>query len=334
VVQDGRSEDHLIAPAPTWDDWDDAAETVHGISRAMLQAERKPHEEVANRMAEALTGHDLFASAPLRLAFSAARQRAKGVKAENEDSGTRHRRAPCRIRAGPSASAALDRPSEEELAWQRETMVEAVASMAAAARVRGARQIDPAVLDAMRSVPRHRLVPAEAAANAYDNNPLPIGHEQTISQPFIVALMTHLLGPERHHVVLEVGTGSGYQAGMLSRLVRRVYTIEIVPQLAERAAADLAALGYGNIIVRQGDGYAGWPEHAPFDGIIVTAGAERIPEPLLAQLKPGGRMVIPLGSSHDQQLTLVTKSREGRIRREALLPVRFVPFTGGASAPK
>lgn len=232
------------------------------------------------------------------------------------------------------ASAALDRPSVEELAREREAMVAAVANMAAAARAKGARQIDPAVLDAMRSVPRHRLVPAEAAPHAYENNPLPIGHEQTISQPFIVALMTHLLGPERDHVVLEVGTGSGYQAAILSRLVRQVYTIEIVPQLAERAAADLAGLGYDNIIVRQGDGYAGWPEHAPFDGIIVTAGAERIPEPLLAQLKPGGRMVIPLGPFHDQQLTLVTKSGEGRIRREALLPVRFVPFTGEASALK
>jgi protein-L-isoaspartate(D-aspartate) O-methyltransferase len=127
--------------------------------------------------------------------------------------------------------------------------------------------------------------------------------------------------------VLEVGTGSGYQAAILSRLVRRVYSIEIVPQLAARAADRLDELGYANVIVRQGDGYAGWPEHAPFDGIIVTAGAERIPAPLLAQLRPGGRMVIPLGPSDDQQLVLVTKSRAGRISREVLLPVRFVPFT-------
>ena len=225
------------------------------------------------------------------------------------------------------AGAAPDRPSEARFAAQRERMVEAVASIAAGAGVRGVRQIDPAVLDAMRSVPRHRLVPAEDEADAYDNAPLPIGHGQTISQPLIVALMTHLLAPQPDHVVLEVGTGSGYQAAILSRLVRQVFSIEIVPQLAERAADRLNALGYRNVIVRQGDGYGGWPEHAPFDGIIVTAGAERIPAPLLAQLKPGGRMVIPLGPPDDQQLVLVTKGMEGRIRQEALLPVRFVPFT-------
>jgi protein-L-isoaspartate(D-aspartate) O-methyltransferase len=225
------------------------------------------------------------------------------------------------------AGAAPDHLSEARFAAQRERMVETVASMAADAGVRGVGRIDRNVLDAMRSVPRHLLVPAEDEADAYDDRPLPIGHGQTISQPLIVALMTHLLAPRPDHVVLEVGTGSGYQAAILSRLVRRVYSIEIVPQLAERAADRLNALGYANVVVRQGDGYAGWPEHAPFDGIIVTAGAERIPAPLLAQLKPGGRMVIPLGPSNDQQLVLVTKSREGRIRREALLPVRFVPFT-------
>lgn len=225
------------------------------------------------------------------------------------------------------AGAAPDRPSEARFAAQRERMVETIDSMAAGAGVRGVRRIDRDVLDAMRSVPRHRLVPAGYEADAYENRPLPIGHDQTISQPFIVALMTHLLAPRPDHVVLEVGTGSGYQAAILSRLVRRVYSIEIVPQLAERAADRLDELGYANIVVRQGDGYGGWPEHAPFDGIIVTAGAERIPAPLLVQLKPGGRMVIPLGPSHDQQLVLVTKSREGRISREVLLPVRFVPFT-------
>ncbi|WP_129791916.1 protein-L-isoaspartate(D-aspartate) O-methyltransferase [Sphingosinicella sp. CPCC 101087] len=228
--------------------------------------------------------------------------------------------------AAPDCSS-QERSSEARFAAERERMVESVASMAAGAGVRDARQIDRAVLDAMRSVPRHRLVPAGSEAEAYDNRPLPIGQGQTISQPFIVALMTHLLAPRPDHVVLEVGTGSGYQAAILSRLVGRVYSIEIVPELAERAAERLDALGYDNIVVRQGDGYAGWPEHAPFDGIIVTAGAERIPEPLIAQLKPGGRMVIPLGPSHDQQLVLVTKSEAGRIQREAVLPVRFVPFT-------
>ena len=206
-------------------------------------------------------------------------------------------------------------------------MVATVAGIAARAQVKGASRIDPRVLAAMRAVPRHRLVPTDEAAGAYDNRPLPIGHDQTISQPFIVALMTHLLAPQPGHIVLEVGTGSGYQAAILSRLVRRVYTIEIVPQLAERAAGQLKALGYANVLVRQGDGYAGWPEHAPFDGIVVTAGAERIPAPLLAQLRPGGRMVIPLGPAADQQLVLVTKDKEGRTRQEALLPVRFVPFT-------
>lgn len=232
------------------------------------------------------------------------------------------------------AFASRERPSEVELARQREAMVENVAGMAAGIPVMGLRQIDAAVLDAMRAVPRHRLVPAEEVANAYMNRPLPIGHEQTISQPFIVALMTHLLAPERDHAVLEVGTGSGYQAAILSRLVRQVYTIEIVPQLAERAARQLHELGYANIVVRQGDGYAGWPQQAPFDGIIVTAGAERVPAPLLDQLKPGGRMVIPLGPSNDQQLTLVTKSKKGRVRREVLLPVRFVPFTREAPEPE
>lgn len=225
------------------------------------------------------------------------------------------------------SAAAADRPSEARLIAEREAMVATVAGIAARAQVKGASRIDPRVLAAMRAVPRHRLVPTDEAAGAYDNRPLPIGHDQTISQPFIVALMTHLLAPQPGHIVLEVGTGSGYQAAILSRLVRRVYTIEIVPQLAERAAGQLKALGYANVLVRQGDGYAGWPEHAPFDGIVVTAGAERIPAPLLAQLRPGGRMVIPLGPAADQQLVLVTKDKEGRTRQEALLPVRFVPFT-------
>lgn len=230
------------------------------------------------------------------------------------------------------SGAVADRPSEARLAAEREAMVATVANMATGARVKGVSEIDRSVLDAMRAVPRHHLVPVEEEANAYDNRPLPIGHDQTISQPFIVALMTHLLAPRPNHVVLEVGTGSGYQAAILSRLVRQVYTIEIVPQLAARAAEELDELGYDNIMVRQGDGYAGWPEHAPFDGIIVTAGAERVPGPLIAQLKPGGRMVIPLGPSNDQQLVLVTKGKEGRISQEVLLPVRFVPFTRESGA--
>lgn len=223
--------------------------------------------------------------------------------------------------------AAPEDRSAAAIAAKRERMVETIAAMAAAADVPGVRQINPAVLAAMRTVPRHRLVPLEQAGDAYDNRPLPIGHDQTISQPYIVALMTHLLAPRPEHVVLEVGTGSGYQAAVLSRLVRRVYTIEIVAPLARTAAARLAALGYRNVVVHHGDGYAGWPKHAPFDSIIVTAGAEKVPAPLLAQLKRGGRMVIPLGPSGDQQLVLVSKRKDGRIIREVLLPVRFVPFT-------
>ena len=186
---------------------------------------------------------------------------------------------------------------------------------------------DPRVLKAMGAVPRHLFVPPGLRGEAYNDYPLSIGEGQTISQPSLVALMTHLLRPKPGDVILEVGTGSGYQAAILSSLVARVYSIEIVEPLAREANGRLEDLGYSNVTVRQGDGYAGWPAYAPFDGIIVTAGAERIPAPLLAQLKPGGRMVIPLGPSDDQQLVLVAKGSEGRVSQEVLLPVRFVPFT-------
>jgi len=214
-----------------------------------------------------------------------------------------------------------------ERARERELMVLTVANMAETAGP-ASRRLDPAVLRAMREVPRHLFVPAEARPLAYQNRPLPIGHGQTISQPYIVALMTHLLKPEPGHEVLEVGTGSGYQAAILSRLVRRVHTIEIVEPLAGRARSLLGELGYANVEVRHGDGYAGWPERAPFDRIIVTAGADHIPGPLLDQLRPGGRMVIPLGGGPDSlELTLVDKDASGRVRKRALLPVRFVPLT-------
>jgi len=177
-------------------------------------------------------------------------------------------------------------------------------------------------------VPRHLFVPEEARAFAYESRPLPIGHGQTISQPYVVALMTQLLKPGPGDRVLEVGTGSGYQAAILSRLVGRVHSIEIVEPLAARAATRLSALGYDNVEIRSGDGYAGWPERAPFDRIIVTAGANHIPRPLLDQLRPGGRMVIPLGRRPDTlELTLVDKDLKGRVRKRALLPVRFVPLT-------
>jgi protein-L-isoaspartate(D-aspartate) O-methyltransferase len=165
-------------------------------------------------------------------------------------------------------------------------------------------------------------------SHAYRNTPLPIGYEQTISQPYIVALMTDLLDVRPEHVVLEVGTGSGYQAAVLGELVRQVYTIEIVVPLAEQAKRQLAELGYGNVSVRAGDGYLGWPEHGPFDRIIVTAGASHVPQPLIEQLKPGGRMVIPVGRSINRlDLTVVEKGKNGKLKRRRILPVAFVPLT-------
>ncbi|HEY0445687.1 MAG TPA: protein-L-isoaspartate(D-aspartate) O-methyltransferase [Allosphingosinicella sp.] len=219
-------------------------------------------------------------------------------------------------------------PVEHERSAERELMVLTVKNLAATAGVRPARQIDAKVTEAMRQVPRHLLVPEAVRAEAYDNTALPIGHGATISQPFIVALMTDVLDVRSTDRVLEVGTGSGYQAAILSRLAGRVYSIEIVAPLAERAARQLAELGYGNVTVRSGDGYAGWPEHAPFDRIIVTAGADHVPQPLIDQLRPGGRMVIPVGRNPDSlQLTLVTKNAQGRVRTRRLLPVSFVPLT-------
>jgi protein-L-isoaspartate(D-aspartate) O-methyltransferase len=192
---------------------------------------------------------------------------------------------------------------------------------------------NPAVLDAMRKVPRHRFVPAKLANQAYDDNPLPIGHDQTISQPYIVALMTEALRPRPTDRVLEIGTGSGYQAAVLAELVDEVYTIEIVAPLAQRAGDVLRDLGHDNVHVRAGDGYAGWPEQAPFDKIIITAAPPRVPQPLLDQLAPGGLLVVPEG---DRVQTLVLYSRrlddgpDGKpvIDRRPRLSVRFVPMTG------
>jgi len=188
---------------------------------------------------------------------------------------------------------------------------------------------DPAVVEAMRNVPRHLFVPAGVRDDAYGDYPLPIGHGQTISQPYIVAFMTQLLDLKPGDRVLEIGTGSAYQAAVLSEITPHVFTIEIVKPLAEAAAARLDSLGYKTVRVKQGDGYYGWPEHGPFDAIIVTAAAGHVPPPLTEQLKPGGRMVIPLGGVYDvQQLVLITKDREGTARARSLLPVRFVPMTG------
>lgn len=189
------------------------------------------------------------------------------------------------------------------------------------------------VLAAMGKVPRHELVPADQRALAYEDRPLPIGHDQTISQPYIVALMTEKLAPRSTDRILEIGTGSGYQAAVLAELVKAVYTIEIVEPLAKRAEADLKRLGYTNIFVRAGDGYQGWPEAAPFDAIIVTCAPEQVPQPLVAQLKDGGRIVIPIGPAGNQQLVLLRKQGSG-LEQSAVIPVRFVPMTGKAQTGK
>jgi protein-L-isoaspartate(D-aspartate) O-methyltransferase len=188
---------------------------------------------------------------------------------------------------------------------------------------------DVAVLAAMRGVPRHLFVPASLAPVAYRDGPLSIGHEQTISQPYMVAFMTEALrlrGPEK---VLEIGTGSGYQTAVLAEIARRVFTIEIVPPLAEQAAARLKELGYTNVTARAGDGYQGWPEHAPFDAILVTAAPDHIPRPLLDQLAVDGRIVLPVGKPFAQDLILIRRTAKG-YERSSLLPVAFVPMTGEA----
>jgi protein-L-isoaspartate(D-aspartate) O-methyltransferase len=191
----------------------------------------------------------------------------------------------------------------------------------------GKSDIDPRVLAAMAKVPRHEFVPPDAVSAAYENGPLPIGHGQTISQPYIVALMTDLLRLKPEDVILEVGTGSGYQSAVLSLLVSRVYSIEVVRPLADEAAARLKRLGYRNVETRWGDGYQGWPEHAPYDGIIVTAAAPEVPEPLIDQLKPGGRLIVPVGGRlTGQDLMVVEKDARGKIFRRSVLPVAFVPL--------
>jgi protein-L-isoaspartate(D-aspartate) O-methyltransferase len=230
---------------------------------------------------------------------------------------------------GALALAIAGDPSEQGFARARDQMVLEARNLAATAGLGNVRRLDPKVLEALRAVPRHLFVPASLQSQAYANRPLGIGHEQTISQPYIVALMTDLLDLGKDDVVLEVGTGSGYQAAVLATLVRHVYSIEIVDALARQASETLREGGYANVTVRAGDGYAGWPQHAPFDAIIVTAGAPRIPPRLIEQLKPGGRMVVPVGPpSSTQQLMLVEKRTDGRIRKRSLGPVAFVPLTG------
>jgi protein-L-isoaspartate(D-aspartate) O-methyltransferase len=189
---------------------------------------------------------------------------------------------------------------------------------------------DSLTLAAMRAVPRHEFVPADQQPRAYEDTPLPIGHEQTISQPAVVAFMTQVINPRPGLRVLEVGTGSGYQAAVLAETGARVWTVEIFRALADEARARLQRLGYGGVQVRHGDGYAGWPEVAPFDAIVVTAGADSIPPPLVRQLAPGGRLVMPVGDPWtDQRLVLLQKDASGRVASRDLLPVRFVPLLRG-----
>ena len=227
------------------------------------------------------------------------------------------------IAAGPAAA--------DEYAEARATMVRAVALDAErTAEWIGKERLDPRVMAAMGRVPRHLFVPPELESLAYENRPLPIGYGQTISQPYIVALMTDLLAPEPDDVAFELGTGSSYQAAVLAELVAEVYTMEIVPPLAASATERLAALGYDNVTVRAGDGYHGWPAHAPFDIVVVTAAASHVPPPLIAQLRPGGRMVIPVGSPFlTQHLLLIEKGADGTVTSRQILPVIFVPLTGG-----
>ena len=220
--------------------------------------------------------------------------------------------------------------AEDPYEGPRQRMVKTIEAIARQVGGRRLPQvIDAAVLDAMRKVPRHRFVPEKRRPNAYEDRPLGIGYGQTISQPYIVALMSHLLEVQPGDKVFELGTGSGYQAAVLSAMGIEVATVEIVPPLAKRAAETLAREGHDNVEVRAADGYYGWPEKAPFDGVIVTAAAPHIPPPLIEQLKRGGRMVIPVGPAYlTQQLVLVHKDLDGGVRSEALLPVAFVPLTG------
>ena len=218
----------------------------------------------------------------------------------------------------------------DSYAVQRAAMVSVIeADVAETSLYLDKQALDPRVLAAMGKVARHALVPEDRRDDAYQNRPLPIGYGQTISQPYLVAVMTDLLKPKPGDRVLEIGTGSGYQAAILAELVARVYTMEVIAPLGERARTALQALGYRNIEVQVADGYYGWPQQAPFDAIVVTAAASHVPPPLLRQLKPGGRMVIPVGSSFMvQQLLLVEKAADGEISTRQILPVRFVPLTG------
>jgi protein-L-isoaspartate(D-aspartate) O-methyltransferase len=230
------------------------------------------------------------------------------------------------LAAYPITAAGVE---EQTYAVRRARMISTIEQQARDMSPAGQNHIDTRVLEVMGVLPRHEFVPDDLREVSYENGPLPIGFGQTISQPLIVALMTDILKVDRTSVLLEIGTGSGYQAAVAAALARQVYTIEIIPELAHRATDRLRHLGYTNVAVRVGDGYFGWEDAGPFDGIIVTAAVVHIPPPLLQQLKPGGRMVIPVGPPLGlQHLTVVERAADGRIRTRQLFPVRFVPLTG------
>jgi protein-L-isoaspartate(D-aspartate) O-methyltransferase len=233
----------------------------------------------------------------------------------------KHRRHnPSRLTSGAilAISMSMLLVGRDPIALQRERMVTDQLES------RGVRNQD--VLQVMRSIPRHLFIPADLRSMAYEDHPVPIGHGATISQPYIVAFMTELLAPAKKHRILEIGTGSGYQAAILGQLGAEVYTVEIVPELASSAAKTLGDLGYGNIRVRQGDGYKGWPEQAPFDRMIITAAPLVVPLALIAQLAENGRLVAPVGSMWMQELVVIEKRGDGTIRRRSVCPVNFVPM--------
>ena len=230
-----------------------------------------------------------------------------------------------------SSLAWVQAAAAQDFANERRRMVDDIGALARETRADvGKAAFDERVMAVMARVPRHEFVPAGQVGSAYRNRPLPIGHGQTISQPYIVALMTDLARAGPGDTVLEVGTGSGYQAAVMAHLVKAVYTIEIIEPLGLQAAQRLKTMGYANVEVRVGDGYHGWAEHAPYDAILVTAAASHIPPPLIRQLKPGGRMVIPVGGAFaTQELMLVEKKPDGTVSTRQLMAVRFVPLTGG-----
>jgi protein-L-isoaspartate(D-aspartate) O-methyltransferase len=226
--------------------------------------------------------------------------------------------------AGPALGQANDTAARNEMV----RIIEMQTMMLSAQT--GITEIDPRVLDAMRAVPRHAFVPEALRAYAYGDHPLPVGHEQNIAAPFLAALMTHLAEVEAGDVVFETGTDVGYQAALLAKLGADVYSVEVVAPLADQAARRLKELGYDKVYVQESDGYYGWPDHAPYDAIIVKEAIDHVPPPLLSQLKRGGRLVMPLGPSGGPQfLTLVTKDIDGKVSERHIMPVRFSPLQGG-----